>query len=192
MKIEQRTLASIKPYKRNPRRNAAAIEAVARSIKAFGFRQPIVVDAKGVIVCGHTRFAAAQRLGLAKVPVHVAADLTATQVRALRLADNASHELSEWDLELLPLELRDLQKADFDLSLTAIPMATIDELLAGAGEEPDDDDEETGSDGGGVAGDQADAASDLRIVIDCDSREQQARIYRELKEAGYRVSIEHD
>ena len=82
MKIELRKLSSIQPYPGNPRVNDAAVDAVAASIKEFGFRQPIVVDANGVIICGHTRYKAAPKLGLEKVPVHVAKDLSAEQISA--------------------------------------------------------------------------------------------------------------
>ena len=76
MRITERELASIKPYENNPRLNDNAVEAVAASIREFGFRQPIVVDEDGVIICGHTRYKAAQHLKLEKVPVHVAKDLS--------------------------------------------------------------------------------------------------------------------
>ena len=89
--------------------NDQAVDAVATSIREFGFRQPIVVDADGVIVCGHTRWKAARKLGLEKVPVHVATDLSPEKIRAYRLADNATNDLAEWDYELLPIELGDLQ-----------------------------------------------------------------------------------
>jgi ParB-like chromosome segregation protein Spo0J len=116
-KIEMRSIGAIKPYARNPRKNNGAVKAVAHSIEQFGFRQPIVVDFEGVIIAGHTRWKAAQRLGLTEVPVHVAADLTATQAKALRLADNKTHEFSNWDLELLPLELGELKELHFDISV---------------------------------------------------------------------------
>ena len=77
----------VKPYEGNPRINDAAVNAVARSIQKFGFRQPIVVDEDGVIVVGHTRWLAARKLGLNDVPVHVAKGLTPAQVKAYRLAD---------------------------------------------------------------------------------------------------------
>src|SRR5436189_5509570 len=102
MKIELRKLSEIKPYEKNPRINEAAVDAVAASIKEFGFRVPIVVDADGVIICGHTRLKAAQKLGLGSAPVHVATDLTPAQVKALRIADNKTSELAEWDFNLLP------------------------------------------------------------------------------------------
>lgn len=94
MKIEMRPLAELTPYENNPRLNDAAVDAVAESIRRFGFRQPIVVDADSVIVCGHTRWRAAQKLGLAEVPVHVATDLTPKQIRAYRIADNKSADLA--------------------------------------------------------------------------------------------------
>ena len=91
--IELRSIESIRPYEKNPRQNDDAVDAVAASLKEFGFRQPIVVDADGVIVCGHTRYKAAQQLGLTKVPVHVAKDLTAEQIKAYRIADNKTSDL---------------------------------------------------------------------------------------------------
>jgi len=115
-KVELRPLAEIKPYEKNPRLNDDAVQAVANSITAFGWRQPIVVDGEGVIICGHTRWKAAQRLGLEMVPVHVATDLTPEQVRAYRIADNKSGELAEWNMELLPLEMAELQGAGIDWS----------------------------------------------------------------------------
>lgn len=82
MKIESRKITDIKPYDANPRINDDATDAVAESISQFGFRQPIVVDRDSVIVVGHTRWKAAQKLGLEHVPVHVAKDLTEDQARA--------------------------------------------------------------------------------------------------------------
>ena len=125
MKIEMRKTAEVKPYERNPRLNDAAVDAVAHSIKEFGWRQPIVVDAEGVIICGHTRWKAAQKLGLDKVPVHVATDLTPTQVKAYRIADNKLAELAEWNMELLPIELAELKEAGVDMTLLGF---SLDEL----------------------------------------------------------------
>ncbi len=117
MKIELRKTSEIIPYERNPRINDAAVDAVATSIREFGFRQPIVVDRDGVIIVGHTRWKAAQKLGLDKVPVHVATDLTPAQIKAYRIADNQTAQLAEWDFELLPIELTELQDLGFDLNL---------------------------------------------------------------------------
>jgi DNA modification methylase len=142
MQVELRNIESIRPYEQNPRLNDAAVEAVAKSLKEFGFRQPIVVDADGVIICGHTRYKAAQRLGLAQVPVHVATDLSPAQVKAYRVADNQTATLAEWNYDLLPLELKDLQGMNFDLSLLGFSETDLGALLAPPGNEgltdPDD------------------------------------------------------
>lgn len=114
MQIEQVRLEDIKPYENNPRLNDGAVEAVANSIREFGFKNPIIVDADNVIVAGHTRYKAAQALELQQVPVIRADDLTPEQVRAFRLADNKTAELAEWDLPLLDIELDKL--GAFDMS----------------------------------------------------------------------------
>jgi DNA modification methylase len=129
MQIKSRPIDSIRPYEHNPRINDAAVDAVAASIRAFGFRQPIVVDSNGVIVVGHTRYKAALKLGLKKVPVHVATGLTATQIKAYRLADNQTASLSQWDHDLLPRELADLQQMDFNLDLTGFSADDLLQLL---------------------------------------------------------------
>jgi DNA modification methylase len=117
MKVELWKISAVKPYPGNPRQNDAAVDAVAESIRQFGFRQPTVVDADGVIICGHTRYRAALKLGLTEVPVHVARDLTPAQIRAYRIADNKTADLATWDYELLPIELSALQGMEFDLGL---------------------------------------------------------------------------
>lgn len=135
MRIETRPITEVKPYANNPRQNDDAVEAVAESIRRFGFRQPIVVDADGVIVAGHTRFRAAQRLGLATVPVHVATDLTADEVRAYRLADNKTAELASWDTSMLSIELDALRGAGIDWTLLGFDEDELAKLLAPAGTE---------------------------------------------------------
>lgn len=91
------------------------MEAVSKSIVEYGFRQPIVVDKHGVIVVGHTRWKAAKALGLAKVPVHVATDLTPDKAKAYRLADNRTALIAQWDDPLLAVELGELKALDIDL-----------------------------------------------------------------------------
>jgi ParB-like chromosome segregation protein Spo0J len=117
MKVELWPVARVKPYPNNPRLNDDAVAAVAASIREFGFRQPIVVDSKGVLVCGHTRWKAAQMLGLEKAPVHVAKDLRPEQIKAYRIAHNQTASLAEWDYDLLPIELREFAAANYDLGL---------------------------------------------------------------------------
>ena len=129
MNIEQRNTEDIHPYERNPRINDQAVNAVAASIKEFGFRSPIVVDGAGVIICGHTRWKAAQKLGLAKVPVHVAKDLSPEKVKAYRIADNQTATLAEWNYELLPIELKDLQAADYNLDLLGFGADELAKLI---------------------------------------------------------------
>ena len=129
MKIEQWEIDRVKPYGKNPRRNDKAVEAVAKSIKEFGFRQPIVVDKDGVIVVGHTRYKAALKLGMKAVPVHVAADLTPQQARGYRLADNKVAEAAEWDVDLLPIELGELRGDGVDLKLLGFTDKELAEYL---------------------------------------------------------------
>jgi DNA modification methylase len=131
MKIELRKTSEVKPYPNNPRTNDDAVDAVAGSIREFGFRQPIVVDAEGVIIVGHTRWKAAQKLGIDQVPVHVATDLTPDQIRAYRIADNKTNELAEWNFDLLPIELGALQTAGFDLGMLGFDDEELARLLSG-------------------------------------------------------------
>ena len=111
-KITLMALADITPYENNPRNNEEAVEKVANSIKEFGFNQPIVVDKDNVIIVGHTRYLAAQELGLTEAPVIVAGNLSDEQARAYRLADNKTGELAGWDFEKLALELEQIEDID--------------------------------------------------------------------------------
>ena len=135
MNISNMKVSDIRPYEKNPRLNEGAVDAVAASIKEFGWRAPIVVDKDMVIICGHTRLLAAKKLGLDVVPVHVADNLTPEQVQAYRIADNKTGEIAEWDYSLLPLELQELQDANFDLSLLGFDADELDKLLNGEAEE---------------------------------------------------------
>jgi DNA modification methylase len=128
MTIEMRGLDEIRPYEQNPRDNDSAVDAVARSIREYGFRQPIVVDGDGVIVVGHTRWKAAKHLGLEKVPVHVA-NLTPEQAKAYRLADNRTAMIAEWNDDLLAIELGELKALDIDLGGLGFSDVEISKLL---------------------------------------------------------------
>ena len=105
MQIQLTNIDELKPYDGNPRVNDQAVDAVARSIRDFGWRVPVVVDKDNTVICGHTRLKAARSIGISKIPVHVAGDLTPAQVRGLRLADNATGAIATWDEELLPSPL---------------------------------------------------------------------------------------
>ena len=140
MDIETRSIDTVRPYERNPRQNDEAVDAVAKSLQEFGFRQPIVVDADGVIIVGHTRWKAAVQLGLEEVPVHVATDMTPEQARAYRIADNQTSTLSEWDNDLLPAELRKLRDEEFDLDLLGFDSEELSSLLDALDENEGDTD----------------------------------------------------
>lgn len=131
MQVELRSPNSITPYPGNPRVNDGAVDAVAASLKEFGFRQPIVVDEEGVIIVGHTRWKAAQKLGLEQIPVHVAMNLSPEQIKAYRIADNKTNELATWDKALLPLELAELKACDYDLGLLGFEPDELAKWLGG-------------------------------------------------------------
>ena len=130
MNISMRKLADVLPYANNPRLNDHAVDAVAASIREFGFRQPLVVDRNNVIVVGHVRYKAALKLGLEEVPVHEAVGLTPLQITAYRIADNQSATIADWNLELLPLELEDLRAQDFDLGQLGFSPEELAEIMA--------------------------------------------------------------
>jgi len=110
MNIQERDIADITPYSKNAKKHPKEqVKKIAASIQRFGFRQPVVVDKKGVIVIGHGRVEAAKELGMTTVPVTVADDLTDKEISALRLADNKLNE-SEWDMELVSMELGELDE----------------------------------------------------------------------------------
>lgn len=135
MLIEDWPITRVRPYPNNPRVLRNAAEKVAESIKAFGWRQPIVVDAEGVIIAGHGRHAAAQLLKLKKVPVHVAADLTPDQVRALRIADNKTATFSDWDDAKLADELAEIMAGAAGATFTGFSQSELDAILMRASAE---------------------------------------------------------
>ncbi len=131
-KIEPWPTAKLIPYARNARQHSdAQVAQIAASIAEFGFTNPILAGSDGVIVAGHGRLAAAQKLGLITVPVVVLDHLTPTQRRALVLADNRIAENATWDEDLLRVELADLQDAGFDLDITGFDADALAELMAG-------------------------------------------------------------
>lgn len=109
MKIVEKRVDELIPYSNNPRDNEKAVEAVASSIREFGFKVPVVIDKNDIIIAGHTRVLASKELGLEKVPCIVADDLSDEQIKAFRLADNKTAELAEWDFSKLEQELAELE-----------------------------------------------------------------------------------
>lgn len=120
MNIVTLPLADIHPYAKNPRKNDEAVKNVAASIREFGFLVPLVIDQNHEIVAGHTRYKAAQSLGMTEVPCVVADELTEDQIKAFRLADNKVGEMAQWDMDLLPLELADIMLPMTDFGFESI------------------------------------------------------------------------
>lgn len=128
MKIIEVQISKLVPYENNPRNNESAVDTVAASIEKFGFRVPLVIDKDNVVVAGHTRLLAAQKLGMKKVPCTVADDLTEAQLRAYRLADNKVAEMATWDIPLLNAELAELTGMDdFDIDMSEFGFDVPDE-----------------------------------------------------------------
>jgi len=199
MQIELRPIDSITPYEKNPRKNDGAVDAVAKSLREFGFRQPIVVDEDGIIIVGHTRWKASQKLGLAQVPVHVASGLTPEQAKAYRIADNQVASIAEWDYELLPLELGELKDLGVDLDLLGFSDSEMTEIMAPQGNDglvdPDEvpappDDPITQSGDLWILGSHRLLCGSSSIVADVDRLLDGARINLVNTDPPYNVKVE--
>src|SRR5579872_6755062 len=118
------------PYARNPRRNDAAVDRMAASIREFGFKIPVLARSSGEVVDGHLRLKAARKLGISEIPVILCDEWSETQVKAFRLMVNRSVTWADWDSELLGLELADLKSVEFDLSLTGFDSKEVDRYLS--------------------------------------------------------------
>ena len=131
LRIEMWHVDKLIPYVRNPRKNDAAVDRMAASIREFGFKIPVLARSSGEVVDGHLRLKAAKKLGLIEVPVILCDEWTEAQVKAFRLMVNRSVTWAEWDEQLVGLELADLKALDFDLSLTGFDTRELDRYLAG-------------------------------------------------------------
>jgi len=172
----------VRPYDGNPRTiSPAAIDKVAASLTAFGWRQPLVVDADGVLIVGHTRLAAARKLGLAEVPVHVADTLTADQVRAYRLADNRTHDEAAWDEEALAAELAKVKEADL-IAVTGFDTAELDRYLAELAGAP-------APAGVGATANGFEYEEKYGVIVECRDEAQQKRVFDELTAAGHTCRV---
>lgn len=145
MKVLNKDIKDLKPYKNNPRKNEEAVDLVAKSIEKFGFKVPLVIDSKNEIVAGHTRYKAALELGLKTVPCIVADDLSKAEIKAFRIADNKVAEASQWDNVLLLEELDDLKNMNFDIDVTGFSLLDIEKLKLGAYDFNDNSDYQEGS-----------------------------------------------
>lgn len=176
-KVTYMDVDSLIPYANNPRLNDNAVDAVAASIKEFGFKVPIVVDGENVIINGHTRLKAAHKLGLKQVPVIVADDLTPEQVKAFRLADNKTSELAEWDLGKLNIELdgiANIDMSDFGFDDDAFDFDDEDQ---GFEDEKTSEDKDVGID------------DERALVVDCENESEMEKTFAALTEEGYKCRI---
>lgn len=165
----------VRPYEKNPRKNAEAVKYVKASIEKFGFKQPIIVDSNRVIIAGHTRLEAAKSLGMAEVPCIVADDLTDAQVKALRLADNKVAEFSEWEMNLLGGELGELAEiSDIDMGDFGFDLSEFDNIGL--------DDEENAEKG-------VNLSDTYQIIVECESETEQQKFFEKLSGEGYRCRL---
>lgn len=171
MEIIKLHTKDVKPYENNPRENEKAVDKVAASIKEFGFKVPIVIDNDNVIVAGHTRHKAAEKLGLKEIPCVRANDLTPEQVKAFRLADNKTAELSTWDFTKLEEEMA---------QITEIDMESLGFALA---EESGDEYDDTAPEASMSYKEQ------YGVLVTCSDEADQEMIYNQLIEKGYECKV---
>lgn len=175
MNVVYKKLREITPYDKNAKKHdKTQIANVAESIKQYGFVQPIVIDSDGVIVIGHCRALAAQKLGMKEVPCVCVDDLTPEQVNALRLVDNKSNE-SNWDFDLLADELPRLDLSAFDFGWA------IDELFS---------DEELES----LMADEVQSRAKKgthRVTVDCNSQQETQLVAKLLEQNGYKPMVQN-
>jgi len=139
MKVETIDIDKLIPYHNNPRKDQA-VDKVASSINEYGFQQPIVVDKNMVLIVGHTRLLGAKKLGLKQVPIHIA-DLSEAKAKAYRIADNRLNEDSNWDFDLLDIEVKSLLEENYDIDLLGFDSSEIDKFLKNDEEYLTDEDE---------------------------------------------------
>jgi hypothetical protein len=169
-KIVMLPVSEVRPYEKNPRKNADAVKFVKASIEQFGFKVPIIVDSNRVIVCGHTRLLAAKSLGMSEVPCIMADDLTEDQIRAFRIADNKVGEFAEWDMDLLGEELDELAEiSDIDMGDFG-----FDDNLDNMGDE-----EEKGEN----------LSETFQIIVECENEIEQQEIFEKLSGEGYKCRL---
>ena len=181
LNVKMMPIGDVVPYEKNPRLNDQAVDAVASSIREFGFKVPIVVDGKGVVVSGHTRLKAARTLGLDEVPVIVADDLDDTKIKAFRLADNKVAELADWDESLLIKELEELTDLDYDMGQFEFELDLDD--ADGDGSDGD------GSDDMGDIPDNINVMETFALNVIVKDEAEQAELYEEMLGRGYEVKV---
>lgn len=170
MNIVNVNIEDIIPYENNPRFNDNAVEYVANSIKEFGFKVPVVLDKNNVIVTGHTRIKACEKLGIETIPCIYADDLTEEQVKAFRLADNKVGEVAQWDFDLLDMELDNIEMDMEDFGFLDMNL--------------EEETEKT------ERKDLSETVKEVyEVIIECTNELEQERIYNELMEEGYKCRV---
>lgn len=170
LQIVYKDINDLQMYENNPRKNSDAVQYVANSISQFGFKVPIIIDKNNMIVCGHTRYKAARRLKMAKVPCIMADDLDEDQIRAFRLADNKVAEMATWDYDRLEQEFMLIDPLEFDIA----------DFGFFPNYEPDEDEEE--EDDGDA--DMTASEKSYSLIIDCESKAEQKDTYERLAKMG--------
>lgn len=175
MKVETWPIERVLPYSKNARkRTPESVEKIVASIKEFGWVQPIVVDAAGVIIIGHGRRDAAISMGLEEVPVVVANNLSPGQVKALRIADNRIHEESSWDIEMLGAELLEMKFEGVDLGTTSLDFdEIIGDVFGSSGKKKKK--KQTESQNGDL---------EFKVVVDCVDEQHQTMLLAKFKQEG--------
>jgi ParB-like chromosome segregation protein Spo0J len=176
-KIERRAVEKLIPYARNSRTHSdAQVAQIAASIKEWGWTTPILIDETEQVIAGHGRLMAARKLGMAEVPVIVAAGWTDAQKRAYVIADNKLALNAGWDNELLKLELHALTEADYDLSLTGFDADELTDVMFAELVEPKEPEEQA-------------VSSTFEVSVSCDNEAEQERVYELLTKQGLKCRV---
>ena len=185
MRIEMRSLESIKPYPGNQKKHEDKdVVTLATLIAKFGFRQPIVVDQHGVIIVGHARYAAAKKLGLSKAPVLVAADLTDREAREYRLADNKSNELSVWDYERVAAEIQSMNLSHEDLRSLGFRQSETATILRAINSDNASIDESIKSKSFNML-----SSAMYEVIVECRDEKEQASVVKMLEAKGHKCRL---
>lgn len=180
LKVEYIPIAEIKPYENNPRINDNAVEAVANSIKEFGFKNPIILDKNNVIIAGHTRYKASLQLGLKEIPCIHANDLTEEQVKALRIADNKTAEKANWDMSKLKIEIGDINLDMTDFGFGQFELSMLDDDYSPEGYDDDLIDD--------YSKPEEELLKSKRIIITYEGDEQEEFLKKVLKQDELKVA----
>lgn len=185
MQVVMRSVDKIKPYSGNQKRHDDKdVIVLARLIARFGFRQPIVVDANGVIIVGHARYAAAKKLNLSKVPVEVASDLSEREAAEYRLADNKSNELSSWDYSRVMAEIESLKLSQDDLFQLGFRRAESSVLLRAIGSDDKIIEEATKSKSFNML-----TTAMYEVIVECRDEKEQASVVKQLEAKGHKCRL---